>query len=101
MLQDPVFWQSLENNLIFALGTIPLSIALALLMALWVNGAIRGRGLLRLSFFAPTVLPLIAVANIWLFFYTPAYGLADHLLALFGAGPPPWPGSRFPPLSSL
>src|SRR3546814_12327987 len=38
MLQDPVFWQSLENNLIFALGTIPLSIALALLMALWELG---------------------------------------------------------------
>lgn len=101
MLQDPVFWQSLENNLIFALGTIPISIALALLMALWVNGAVRGRGLLRLSFFTPTVLPMIAVANIWLFFYTPDYGLVDQFLGLFGFGAHNWLGSRSTALGCL
>jgi sn-glycerol 3-phosphate transport system permease protein len=70
MVEDEVFWQALWNNLIFAAGTIPLSIALAIAMALWVNGRIRGRGFLRLAYFTPTVLPMIAVANIWLFFYT-------------------------------
>ena len=28
-------------------------------------------GFLRLAYFTPTILPMIAVANIWLFFYTP------------------------------
>ena len=42
MVEDPVFWQALGNNLWFALGTIPVSIALALLMAVWVNGRIAG-----------------------------------------------------------
>src|SRR6185437_5019757 len=42
MLEDPIFWQALKNNLVFALGTIPASIALALLMAVWVNGRIAG-----------------------------------------------------------
>ena len=42
MLDDPVFWQSLGNNAWFALGTIPVSIALALLMAVWVNGKLAG-----------------------------------------------------------
>src|SRR3954467_7137407 len=37
MLADEVFWQSLRNNLWYAVGTIPVSIALAMLMALWVN----------------------------------------------------------------
>ena len=40
MMADPVFWQSAINNLWFALGTIPISIALALLMAVWVNDRI-------------------------------------------------------------
>ncbi len=79
LLDDAVFWKVLENNFWFALGTIPVSIGLALVMAIWVNGQIRGRGLARMSFFAPTVLPLIAVANIWLFFYTPGFGLIDQL----------------------
>ena len=43
MLDDPVFWQALWNNIWFAPGTIPVSIALALVMALWVNGACRAR----------------------------------------------------------
>ena len=40
----------------------------------WRSGsttASPGRGFLRLAYFTPTVLPMIAVANIWLFFYTP------------------------------
>src|SRR5207247_578528 len=81
---DPVFWQSLKNNLLFALGTIPTSIALALAMALLVNGKLRGRAFLRLSYFTPTILPMIAVANIWLFFFTPGYGLLEQVTGLFG-----------------
>ena len=67
------------NNLWFALGTIPVSIALAMLMALWVNDRIAGRTLVRMAYFTPTVLPMIAVANIWLFFYTPQYGLLEQV----------------------
>lgn len=85
LIQDEVFWKVLMNNLWFALGTIPVSIALALLMALWVNSHLKGRTLSRVAFFAPTVLPLIAVANIWLFFYTPGFGLIDQFRSgLFG-----------------
>jgi len=88
MADDAIFWKALVNNVWFALGTVPTSMALALLMALWVNRNIRGRGFLRLAYFTPTVLPMIAVANIWLFFYTPDYGLLDQLRAL--AGLPGW-----------
>ena len=86
MAADPVFWQALTNNLWFALGTIPTSIALALVMALLVNAKLAGRGFLRMSYFTPTVLPMIAVANIWLFFYTPGYGLVDRLVNALGFG---------------
>src|SRR5207245_770050 len=87
---DPIFWQALGNNLWYALGTIPVSIALALLMALWVNSAVPGRGFLRLAYFTPTVLPMIAVANIWLFFYTPEYGLLEKAFAALGGGTHNW-----------
>ena len=94
LADDPVFWQSLANNLWFAAGTIPASIALALLMAVWVNGKVSGRGALRLAYFTPTVLPMIAVANIWLFFYTPEYGLLERVLGAFGFGTHNWLGSK-------
>src|SRR5260221_10620889 len=93
MAADEVFWKSLVNNLWYCLGTIPLSIALAIVMALWVNSAMRGRTWLRMAFFTPTILPMIAVANIWLFFYTPRYGLLEQLAAPFGIASRNWLGS--------
>jgi sn-glycerol 3-phosphate transport system permease protein len=92
MLQDDIFWQVLGNNVVFALGTIPASIALAMLMAMLVNESIPGRGLARMAYFTPTILPMVAVANIWLFFYTPDYGLLDQIRGLFGFGSHNWLG---------
>jgi sn-glycerol 3-phosphate transport system permease protein len=101
MIEDPIFWQALWNNFIYALGTVPASIALALLMAVWVNGKIRGRALVRMAYFTPTVLPMIAVANIWLFFYTPDYGLIDQIAGLFGFSGHNWLGDPHTVLGSL
>jgi sn-glycerol 3-phosphate transport system permease protein len=92
MFDDPIFWKVLINNLWFALGTIPTSIILALIMALLVNRALPGRALVRMAFFTPTILPMIAVANIWLFFYTPDIGLIDQILSLVGISGHNWLG---------
>ena len=93
MADDPVFWQAVRNNLWFALATIPASIGLALLMAVWVNERIAGRTFLRMAYFTPTVLPMIAVANIWLFFYTPQYGLLEQFTTALGFPSHNWLGS--------
>jgi sn-glycerol 3-phosphate transport system permease protein len=93
MVADEVFWKSLVNNLWYALGTIPVSIVLAIVMALWVNSAMRGRTWLRMAFFTPTILPMIAVANIWLFFFTPQYGLLEQFTSIFGIASRNWLGN--------
>jgi sn-glycerol 3-phosphate transport system permease protein len=84
MIDDPIFWQALRNNAVFCVFTIPASIALALLMAVWVNGKIAGRGFLRLAFF-----------------YTPGYGLVDQFGGLFGLGEHNWLGDRSTVLGCL
>jgi sn-glycerol 3-phosphate transport system permease protein len=92
MLEDPIFWKVLANNAWFAIGTIPTSIALAIVMALLVNRSIPGRALVRMAYFTPTILPMIAVANIWLFFYTPEIGLLDKIAAMLGFSGHNWLG---------
>jgi len=92
MSGDPVFWKVLKNNVWFALGTVPASIVIAITMALWVNGRIPGRALVRMAYFTPTILPMIAVANIWLFFYSPGIGLIDQTLDMFGIAGHNWLG---------
>lgn len=101
LLEDPVFLKVIENNFWYAIGTVPTSIALAIIMALWVNSKISGTSLLRLAFFTPTILPMITVANIWLFFYSPQIGLFNQLLALVGIEGPNWLGDPDTALSSL
>ncbi|MBO6947351.1 MAG: sugar ABC transporter permease [Rhodospirillales bacterium] len=92
MLDDDVFWKVAWNNIMYAVGTIPISIALAILMAVWVNGKLPLRSITRMAYFTPTILPMIAVANIWLFFYTPDIGLLDQVSAVFGLPSHNWLG---------
>ena len=92
LFADPTFTTVVINNLIYALVTIPVSIAIALAMALWANSKIPARGFVRTAYFTPTVLPMIAAANLWLFFYTPGFGVLDQIGALFGFGSVNWLG---------
>lgn len=101
MVQDPIFLRALVNNAWFALGTIPASIALALCMALLVNRAIPGRALVRMSYFAPTILAMVAVANIWLFIFAPQIGLLNAVLSWFGAPAHNWLGQPSTALASV
>ncbi len=88
---DERFQQVLVNTLLYVVGTVPISILLGFLFALLVNRAIRGIGLARLFFFYPTILPLVSAATIWMFFFTPDYGIFNTALRAIGyTGPQNW-----------
>lgn len=101
MLADPVFWQVAKNSLWYAVGTIPTSIAIALGMALWVNSKLPARTLVRMAYFSPTILPMIAAANIWLFFYAPGIGLIDQAAGLVGLPGHNWLGDPSTALGAI
>jgi sn-glycerol 3-phosphate transport system permease protein len=101
LLMDETFWQVFWNSIWYAVVTIPVSVALALLMAIWVDGKLSGRSFVRLAYFAPTVLPLIAVANIWMFFYTPGFGLIDQISGALGYPSVNWLGNPELALGSI
>ncbi|BAQ10658.1 ABC-type sugar transport systems, permease components [Bacillus sp. OxB-1] len=86
MLEDEVFRKAFMNNLWFAIGTVPTSVFLGLLLAILVNRTMKGNGLARTFFFYPVIIPMVTAAFIWLFFYTPEYGMINQLLKIFGAG---------------
>ena len=92
LFADPTFWIVVKNNLLYAGVTIPVSIFIALSMALWANSKISARGFVRTAYFTPTVLPMIAAANLWLFFYTPGLGVLDQIGSLFGLPSVNWLG---------
>lgn len=79
LAKDVVFVQSFKNNLLIAAVTVPVSIILSVSMALFTDKIRIGKAFARTAFFYPTILPMVAVANIWLFIYTPGYGLLGQL----------------------
>ncbi len=89
---DDTFHTVLRNTVLFIIGTVPASIILALLFALFLNRKLRGIGILRSAFFYPTVLPMVSAAAIWLFLYTPNFGLINQGLRAVGLGAPNWLG---------
>jgi len=94
LFTDKYFIQVITNTLLYVIGTVPISILLAFLFALLVNRKVRGVGIFRLAFFHPMVLPMVSAATIWLFFFTPDYGLFNSALRFLGyAGPENWTGN--------
>ena len=98
---DGLFWRSLRNTAYYAGGQIPLTMGLGLLLAVIVNGAIRGRTVFRVVFYIPLVTSSIALSMIWLWMYAPQFGLANAMMRLVGLPELQWsmdPNTAMPSL---
>jgi len=76
----PVVWIAFLNSAKYAALTVGVGAPLALILAMWLNGLRRGRGLLRLVFFLPVVTSMIATAIMWKYLYQPRLGIFNGLL---------------------
>ncbi|MFD6950607.1 sugar ABC transporter permease [Nocardiopsis sp. TSRI0078] len=89
-LTDPDLYGSLWNTLWFTVLSVPLMVLLALGLALLTDHARRLGWFLRLSFFAPFVLPVAVMTLIWNWMYNPSLGLFNGTLERFGVAGPEW-----------
>lgn len=91
LFSSGTFQQVVVNTLVYALAAIALSMLVALGLSLLVH---RRRLNLAATFslFSPTVVPMIAAANLWLYFTIPGYGVVDHLMRIIGLGQINWLG---------
>lgn len=82
-----LFWKVMGNSFSFALLTVIPSMIVGLSLAMLVNRKMKGIGFLRTAFFYPVVMPMIAIASIWLFIYMAKSGLLDQLVVAMGFKP--------------
>jgi len=66
---DALFWKSVRNTFYFAGVVAPLQGGLALVLALLINSAIRGKVFFRTVFFLPVVTSMVVVSILWVFLY--------------------------------
>ncbi len=84
LFADRSFSQSVINNLVYAAGTVPISMALALLFALALQHSSRVNSVLRALLLFPSMIPLVAAASLFFFIFLPGVGLADYYLGKVG-----------------
>jgi ABC-type sugar transport system permease subunit len=80
LLTDPVALQALQTTLIFVAVTVSSELAVGLGMALVMNEAFRGRGLLRAIVLIPWAIPTVVSSQMWRFIFNDRYGLFNFVL---------------------
>ncbi|HPD14288.1 MAG TPA: sugar ABC transporter permease [Planctomycetota bacterium] len=90
---DPSFGRALLATVYYVLGTVPLGLILALVLANLLMGRIRGKGVYRTIYFLPYVTSVVAAAAVWLWMLYPApaeWGLANAMMKGLGLPAQSW-----------
>ena len=89
LLRNGDFRHALWITFLYTLH-VPVSMALALGLALLLNRPLRGVGVFRTLFFLPSITSFVAIAMVWEWIYNPDFGLANWVLGLFGLSGSGW-----------
>ncbi|AIQ48601.1 MULTISPECIES: carbohydrate ABC transporter permease [unclassified Paenibacillus] len=80
LLRDELFWESVGNTFIFAGGKLLLTLPLSLLLAVILNGRLRGGNLLRGIYFMPTVISTAVISVVFYNIFNSYNGMVNTLL---------------------
>lgn len=84
LLADEQVWDAVRNTLLYTCLVVPITIIIALLLAVVLNGKIKGKGIYRTIYFIPMVAAPAAVTMVWKWLYNNQYGLINHILKSMG-----------------
>lgn len=90
IFEDPYFWTSISNTLIYTVLRVPLCIAGSLLLAVLVNNAVKGVKFFRTIYFIPSIVTGVVLSVVWLWMFNPQFGLINSFLAYMGIPGPLW-----------
>ena len=96
VVQDSQFWSVAFNTVVLIVGVVLVSAILGLLLALLLDRAFLGRGIVRTLLITPFLVTPVAGALIWkTTILDPNNGILNWLLSLVGIGKVDWIG-QFP-----
>lgn len=101
MLDDPLVRVSVRNTLLYAAGSVALTTAASVALAVLLEQRVPGRGVVRAVVFVPTLIPVVAASLAWGWIYNPRGGLLNSALRGVGIEGPDWLGDPAWALGSL
>ena len=92
--KDNSFWIALKNTIYYTVVTVPVTLGLALFLAILMNKPLKGRVFFRSVLFFPYVASLVAIAVVWMALFNPDRGPVNSILMAIGIeNPPRWAAS--------
>ncbi|MCA9795812.1 MAG: sugar ABC transporter permease, partial [Candidatus Eremiobacteraeota bacterium] len=91
LLRDSRFWFALYNTIWFTVVSVSLETVLGLLIALMINQAFFGRGLVRATILIPWAVPTVVGAQMWRWIYNDKIGVLNDILRRLGILSEPYP----------
>ncbi len=84
LVSDEEFAEALMNTFVYVLFVTPISIILALAVAILLNNIKRLKPIFQSIYFLPFVTSTVAISIVWRWLYHSEYGLINYVLSLFG-----------------
>lgn len=84
LVNDPVFWKALGNNLFLVVWSLLTQIPLAIFLAILLTRPLKFTTVFRTLYFVPFVLSDVIIASLWQWIYNPTIGLANAFLKSVG-----------------
>lgn len=89
--KDLWFKDSMINTVVFALVTVPVGLALGLVIAVLINKYVYCSTVFKVTVFIPYICSIVASAVVWMVVFQPSYGPVNSLLKSIGIeNPPGW-----------
>ncbi|MCB2352658.1 carbohydrate ABC transporter permease [Clostridium estertheticum] len=90
MVSDVQVWYALVNTLKYTIIVVPITIVLSMVIAVLLNGKLRGKSLYRTIYFIPMMAAPAAVTMVWKWLYNNQFGLLNVLFKKMGLGGVDW-----------
>ncbi|MFE5324488.1 carbohydrate ABC transporter permease [Paenibacillus sp. NPDC056579] len=84
------FYHSLLNTVIYTVGVVFLTLALSLLIAVWLKKKSRFNEVIQAGIFTPHIISIVSVALVWMWLMEPSHGMLNYMLKAVGLPPMPW-----------
>ena len=103
LVQDEIFWQSLQHNLTFIVTGSSSIVIVGLLLAVLLERGLPGSNFFRGAFFIPTVMSMVVVGIVFMLILSPELGLINPMLRSLGLDSltPAWLGDPATALGTI
>lgn len=91
---DLYFWNTLKVTVYYVVLNVVCTTVYSLVLAMFLNQKIRGRGIFRSIFYLPTIVPAVASSALWMWLLNVDFGLFNQILQAVGLPKALWIASQ-------